>query len=65
MSEQEPRYISYLVRLWQIRSSGMLVWRASLESPQASERVGFANLEALFSYLRQQVSADSDGGGTG
>jgi hypothetical protein len=50
----KPRYVSYLLRLWQTESEGQLVWRASLESPQTGERTGFRNLDALFAFLRQQ-----------
>ncbi len=60
MSEKPRRYLSYLLRLWQIKSGGELVWRASLESPHTGERRGFASLEALFAFLRQQTSTVSD-----
>jgi hypothetical protein len=38
MSTKRRRYLSYLLRLWQIESEGELVWRTSLESPQTGER---------------------------
>jgi hypothetical protein len=66
-------YHSYLLRLWRESSAreagdgpaaspeqGAEVWRASLESPQAGERQGFANLEDLFAFLRQQTSLISE-----
>ena len=59
----EPRpYISYLLRLWQVKGGDEVVWRASLESPHTGERRGFANLEALFAFLQQQtgVVANAD-----
>jgi hypothetical protein len=39
------------------------VWRASLAGPHTGEGIGFANLDALFAYLRQQMGivSDSDG----
>jgi hypothetical protein len=43
--------MSYLLRLWQVRSGGELLWRASLESPHTGERVGFASLDDLFGFL--------------
>jgi hypothetical protein len=47
-------YLSFLLRLW--RESGEeAVWRASLEDPHTGERMGFASLEALVAFLRQQV----------
>jgi len=63
MSEEEPRRILYLLRLWQTRSGGELVWRASLESPRAGERTGFTSLEALFAFLQQQTGVESDSDG--
>ena len=52
----EPRsYLSYLLRLWQTKKDGRLVWRASLQSPDTGERQGFASLEALFAHLRQEI----------
>jgi hypothetical protein len=55
--------MSYLLRLWQIKSEGKLVWRASLQSPRTGKRTGFASLDSLFAFLRQQTSVtlDSDG----
>ena len=55
MSEQERRYLSYLLRLWQIESKGQLVWRASLEDARTGERRGFAGIDALLAFLRDQT----------
>jgi hypothetical protein len=77
-AQDQVDYHSYLLRLWRESGAGEAgrgaaespepgewVWRASLESPQAGERQGFANLEDLFAFLRQQTSfiseADRDG----
>ena len=38
MSEEQPRHISYLLRLWQTQHAGALVWRASLQSASDSGR---------------------------
>jgi hypothetical protein len=38
---------SYLLRLWHTNWQ----WRVSLESPETGKRIGFANLEQLFTYL--------------
>ena len=64
MSREQRGYVSYLLRLWQIRSEGELVWRASLESSLTGERKGFANLGDLFDFLQEQTGAvfDADGG---
>ena len=58
MNKEQRRYISYLLRLWQIRSGSELVWRASLESPYTGERKGFASLADLFDFLRGQTDKE-------
>ena len=55
MSEKERRYIAYLMRLWQIERKGQLLWQASLEDARTGKRQGFASVEALFDFLRQQM----------
>jgi hypothetical protein len=57
VSDKRRCYLSYLLRLWRIESVGEPLWRASLESAHTGKRVGFASLDALFSYLRQEVDA--------
>ncbi len=47
-------YRSYLLRLW-LESNDPPAWRAILESPANGERHGFANLQALFTYLEQET----------
>jgi hypothetical protein len=42
---------SYLLRLWCSNAPGAIYWQASLEDPRTGERIGFANLEHLFTYL--------------
>ena len=72
-TQEKSDYHSYLLRLWRESSTGQSergtsespdstgwVWRASLESPQADDRKGFASLEDLFDFLRQQTSLVSD-----
>ena len=62
MIGERQGYRAYLVRLWQVRSSGRLVWRAALESPHTGERQVFGDLPALFAYLERQTSGvDADG----
>jgi hypothetical protein len=51
---EQPDYLSYLLRLWR-ESEEKAVWRASLESPRTGECTGFASLDALFDFLRQQI----------
>jgi hypothetical protein len=56
VSDEQGCYASYLLRLWQTTSSNKVIWRASLENSQTGERQGFASLDALFDYLRQQTA---------
>jgi hypothetical protein len=63
MSKEPSRYHAYLLRLWQVRDSGHVIWRASLENAQTNERVGFSTLDALCDYLQRMAPApDEDGG---
>lgn len=56
MSKEQPGYISYLLRIW--RSNGdETAWRASLQNPHTGERIGFAGIDELCIFLRQQIGA--------
>jgi hypothetical protein len=55
MSEEPPRYLAYMLRMWQATSDGRLVWRASLESPHTGERQGFSDLRALYEFLERRL----------
>ena len=63
---QKKRYLSYLLRLWQV-SGGDLpngdqqLWRASLERPQDGDRLGFASLNQLFAFLENETRSSSPG----
>jgi hypothetical protein len=60
----EPRrYRVYLLRLWQANGDdGAHVWRAALEEVRTGERKGFADLESLCAFLKEQLDAASDTG---
>jgi hypothetical protein len=55
MTEEQQRYLSYLLRLWQTSDGSEQVWRASLESPGSGERRGFDSLESLIDFLWTQT----------
>jgi hypothetical protein len=55
MTAEQPGYLAYLLRLWQVNDDGKPVWRASLESPHTGERHSFANLEMLFAFLVEKT----------
>jgi len=59
MNTQLPRYLAYMLRLWQA-SSKESDWRASLESPHTGERQGFASLDDLFDFVQRRTSAVPD-----
>ncbi len=56
MSGELPRYMAFLVRLWQPGHNGEPVWRASVDNPHTAERHYFADLEALFAFLEEQTT---------
>jgi hypothetical protein len=75
MAEEQPAYLSYLLRLW--RASGdaephrgngeshyideQAIWRASLESSNIGGRKVFASLDDLFGFLREQTGEQVEG----
>ena len=63
MHARPPAYKSYLLRYWQERQSPphtACSWRFSLDDPLTGEREGFANLEAMFRHLEQQLKRERD-----
>jgi hypothetical protein len=68
MDSRRPRYLSFLIRLWQVKMRGGWQWRASLESPGSGKKQSFPSLEHLIAFLRAQannqrlddVNAESD-----
>ena len=55
MADRQHRYRTFLLRFWQERSAGQWVWRATLEEPHSHVRKAFADLERLYTYLREQI----------
>lgn len=55
MASINRRYLSYLLRLWQIKEAGKTIWRASLEDPHTCERQGFSSPEAMLAYLWEKI----------
>jgi hypothetical protein len=54
MAESDA-YQAYLLRLWRVQYNGTTVWRAAIENAHSRERYGFANLDELIIFLRQQT----------
>jgi len=59
MSDTRRRYMAYLLRLWQVQEDQGPNWRASLERADTAERHWFANLEALFAFLKEKTDGSS------
>jgi len=69
MVEEQPTYLSYLLRLWRVSDGGdphrgdgeshhideQTIWWASLESSTIGGRKVFASLDDLFGFLREQT----------
>ncbi len=53
-SEKPDEYLSFLLRLWRESKQGGR-WLSSLQNPQTGERTGFASLDELFAFLRDQT----------
>ena len=58
MSALPKKYLAYLLRLWQAQQNGNVIWRASLEDTRTSEKRGFASLEVLMDFLKEQIKGD-------
>ena len=55
MRQDQSRYLSYLIRMWQVKAKRGWQWRASLESPGSGERRSFSSLEHMIAFLRAQT----------
>jgi hypothetical protein len=53
MKQPESQYQSYLLRLW--RAGEGKNWRVVLEHVGTHERYGFADLDGLCTFLREQM----------
>lgn len=62
MRPGDPRYLSYLVRMWRVRTRQGWAWRASLESPLGGERHTFPTFEHLVAFLRAQTAQQGSEG---
>ena len=54
-------YHAGLLRLWRVGAGG--AWRASLQDAESGERIGFADLDHLFAYLRRLTDDTPDASG--
>lgn len=63
MTQEQPDYLAYQLRLRRTHSGGGAIWRVSLKSARTYEERGFASLDDLFDFLRRQTSVSSDANG--
>ncbi len=52
-----PTYLTFLLRLWRVDSTGQPVWRASLEDAHSGARRGFSDLPELQRFLQALLEA--------
>ncbi len=55
--QDQHRYFAYLLRMWQTNEGDASVWHASLENPHTGERLGFADLDRLCTFLKDQCDS--------
>jgi hypothetical protein len=55
VTERQRPYLAYLLRLWQIQDKGEIGWRASLENAHTGEKLAFAHLDELVTFLRERI----------
>lgn len=55
MRERQRPYLAYLLRLWQVHNEGEIGWRASVENAHTGEKVSFAHLDQLVTFLRERT----------
>ena len=51
MSDQQRRYRSYLLRVWQETSDDALTWRVSLEDVMTHQQFTFTTVASLIAFL--------------
>jgi hypothetical protein len=53
----EPKYHSYLLRLWQEGSGSQSHWRFVVVNLIEGQQRGFASMERMVAFLKEQVDA--------
>ena len=59
MPQDRPRYLSYLLRLWQVKGRQGWTWQASLESPATGKRRGFQTIDDLAAFIQEQTGRET------
>ena len=61
--EKPPRYHTFLLTLWEERNQDLAesgVWRFRLQSPRTGKQHGFATLEELMVFLKEETRGGSE-----
>ncbi|MBI4927364.1 MAG: hypothetical protein HY835_06335 [Anaerolineae bacterium] len=58
----QEKYTAYLLRIWQVEEPSGYSWRAMLENPRTHETFGFASVDALAAFLKDQWNQKETGG---
>ena len=58
MKNERPTNRCYLLRLWWTSDEGTEILRIYIEDPYSGERKGFASLERLTAFLRDEVGIE-------
>jgi hypothetical protein len=57
---KQPRYLSFILRIWLAGDGDNPEWRASLEDTTTGQRRGFGSLEELFDMLKAQIEPTAE-----
>ncbi len=57
MIQDQPMYMAYLLRLWQVQDAQGMTWRVSLEEVNTHTLRGFRNLEHAMMFLQERTTA--------
>ena len=60
MAKEEHQRLTYLIRLWQVRSDGKRVWRGSLEDAHSGAKRGFGDPAGLLAFLQEKLGLKTD-----
>jgi hypothetical protein len=56
---EPPSYRAFMLRCWEVRRSQAddpVTWRFSLEDAHTGQKYGFADLEALLEFLKNELT---------
>jgi len=63
LSRHLPQHHTFLLRCWEERSQDVRIasqWRFGLENSHTGQRYGFANLDELQAFLKNEVTGNYD-----